>query len=43
MIFCYMSEVLVDTLAGRVVRLPVLTDGMGTPDPNPRHGVNWCL
>ena len=23
--------------------LPSLTDGIGTPDPNLRHLVNWCL
>ena len=29
------------------VRLPghlrAFTDGIGTPDPNPRNWVNWCL
>ena len=23
--------------------LPDLTDGIGTPDPNPKHLVNWCF
>ena len=22
---------------------PRITDGIGTPDPNPRHLVNWCI
>ena len=22
---------------------PNLTDGIGTPDPNPKHLVNWCF